>query len=299
MKHNVEKLKEISIFKNFSETMIQEFAGFFKQTEYNKNDIIFKEGSEGDMLFIIVSGEVTIEKCLDKKGLEFKTLAFLGKGEFFGEMAVMEGQVRFAQAKASKISMLYAIKRSEFFTFIKKYPETGIGIFTEIMKVSLQRLQHTSDELTMLFDMSKLLMQENKSASTFIKKTVEEITLHLKGSWNINGYMYNRFDKKHELIISKESFIETVDSHSLKGELKSGWIGNSSYVMNFSAQDKPLGYIIFTKSKELSNNEKNNLSTIFDTVSFILNSTVANINYWTDAMIKAVEKGLITPSDED
>jgi CRP-like cAMP-binding protein len=299
MQCNIEQLKKISIFKNFSETMIQEFAGFFKQTEYNENDVIFKEGTEGDMLFIILLGEILIEKCLNKDKSEFKTLAILGTGEFFGEMAVLEGQLRFAQAKASKTSVLYAIKRSEFFTFIKKYPETGIGIFTEIMKVSLKRLQHTSDELTMLFDMSKLLMQENKSASSFIKKTVEEMTLHLKGSWNINGYMYNRFDKKHEIIISKESFIENIDSHSLTGERKSGWIDDSSYVMNFSAQDRPLGYIIFTKSKELSSNDKNNLSTIFDTVSFILNSTVANINYWTDAMIKAVEKGLIVPSDED
>ncbi|KAF0125471.1 MAG: hypothetical protein FD189_1564 [Elusimicrobia bacterium] len=57
------------------------------------------------------------------------------------------------------------------------------------------------------------------------------------------------------------------------------------------------GYITLTSAKELSENEKNNLTTIFDTVSFIVGSMVANINYWTDAILSAIDKGLIDPKD--
>ncbi|MBU2572644.1 MAG: cyclic nucleotide-binding domain-containing protein [Elusimicrobia bacterium] len=296
MKQDVENLKGMAIFKNFSETMLEEFAEFFKQTEYSEKEIIFKERSEGDTLFIIVFGEVVIEKRVEKEEHDFIPLAILGKGEFFGEMAVLEGQVRFAQARASKETMLYAIKRNEFFNFIKKHPDAGISIFTEIMKVILRRLQHTSNELTMLFDMSKLIMGEHKSAATFIAKTVEEISPHLDGSWNINGYMFNRFDGIYDLVISKETFIEDINRKGLKAEdLKNGWLDGNSYLLTFAAYNKVLGYIMLAKSVELSSHEKNNLSTMFGTISSILGPMIANINYWTEAMIKAIEKGLSSP----
>lgn len=298
MKNDMENLKGMPIFKNFSQNMLEEFAQFFNQTEYNENDVIFKEKSEGDTLFIIVSGEVVIEKRLSPKLPEYMPLAIMGKGDFFGEMAVLEGHARSAQARASKDTILYAIKRAEFFAFIKKHPEAGISIFTEIIKSVLERLQHTSNELTMLFDMSKLIMGENKSASTFINKTVEEVSAHLDGSWNINGYMYNRFSETYDLTSSKETFIEDMGKKELKGKaLQSGWLNNNSYLMTFSAYNKVLGYIIFTRSAALSEQEKNNLATMFSTIASILSTTIANINYWTDSIAKAIESGLIAPTD--
>lgn len=296
MKQDADNLKGMAIFKNFSDTMLEEFSQFFKQTEYNENDIIFTENSEGDTLFIVVFGEVVIEKHIVKEGRDFVPLAILGKGEFFGEMAVLEGQTRFAQARALKGTVLYAIKRGEFFAFIKKHPEAGISIFTEIIKVILKRLQHTSNELMMVFDMSKLLVEENKSVKTFISKTVEEISRHLEGSWNINGYMLNRFSGTYDLAVSKDTFIE--NKKQLKEEaLKNGWLDNNSYLMTFTSYNKALGYIIFTRSTELSIQEKNNLTTMLNTVTSILSATIANINYWTEAMIKAIEKGLVSQKD--
>ncbi|MBI4802502.1 MAG: cyclic nucleotide-binding domain-containing protein [Elusimicrobia bacterium] len=290
MEHNIESLKGTPIFKGFSNSMLEEFAQFFEQTEYSENDIIFKEKSEGDTLFIIVSGEVVIEKRLSTKPPEFMPLAILGKGNFFGEMAVLEGYARSAQARVSKDAVLYAIKRAEFFAFIKKHPEAGISIFTEIIKSVLERLQHTSNELTMLFDMSKLIMSENKSVSTFINKTAEEVSSHLDGSWNINGYIYNRFSETYDIVASKETFMEDISKKELKGkELKNGWLNNNSYLMTFSAYNKALGYIIFTKSVNLSEQEKNNLATMFNTIASILSTTIANINYWTESIIKAIE----------
>lgn len=282
---DMENLKAVAIFRNFSPAMLEEFAKFFKQTEYAKDSIVFKERSEGDTLFIIMSGEVVIEKKLDEEGRDFKQLAILAKGDFFGEMAVLEGAMRFAQARASAETVLYEIKRAEFFSFIKEHPETGISIFTEIMKVISRRLQHTSNELTMLFDMANLIMEEPSSAPEFVKRMVEEICIYFEGSWNINGHLYNQFNEEYDPVVSKETFPEDPGKKEFKGELKSGWLDDNAYLMVFSARNKPLGYIIFAKSVGLSNYEKNNLVTIFNTVSSILSSAIENIEHRTEAAL--------------
>ncbi|HAU89758.1 MAG TPA: cyclic nucleotide-binding domain-containing protein, partial [Elusimicrobia bacterium] len=103
---DIEKLKQIALFRGLSDAMLAEFSGYFKQTAYAAGDVIFKEKTTGDSLFIVVSGEVVIEKAMDEEGREFKTLAILAGGEFFGEMAVIEGLPRFAQARAGADSAL-------------------------------------------------------------------------------------------------------------------------------------------------------------------------------------------------
>ncbi|OGS12177.1 MAG: hypothetical protein A2285_04555, partial [Elusimicrobia bacterium RIFOXYA12_FULL_57_11] len=203
---DIEKLKAVALFHNLSESMISEFAGYFKQTAYTAGDVIFKEKTHGDTLFIIVDGEVTIEKALDEEGREFKALAILSSGDFFGEMAVLEGQMRFAQARATRDCALYEIARAQLFAFIKDQPDTGISIFSEIMKTLLKRLQHTSNELTMLFDLSRQLITQHRSPAEFLAAVMDEMRPYLEGSWNITAYSYNMFNEEYERVYARDNF---------------------------------------------------------------------------------------------
>jgi CRP-like cAMP-binding protein len=283
MEKDTEVLRKVPLFANFSDTMLEEFSATFKRSSYGAGNIIFKEGSAGDTLVILVSGQVAIEKKLDAEGTSFKQLAILSDGEFFGEMAVLENQVRFAQARAEKDSSLYEIKRSEFFGFIKDHPENGIAIFTEIVRVIAKRLQHTSSELTMLFDMSRLVLQEHKSAAEFIKRTVEECHIYFEGAWNFRGYAYNQFNDEFDPVVAKEVFQGERAEGETTGKPDSGWLSESSYRMVCSAHGKPAGYIVFAKSSGVSNYERNNLSTIFNTMASIMGSAIENINHRTEA----------------
>lgn len=282
---DIDKLKEVAMFRNFSPAMLEEFAKSFKQTSYEKDAVIFKERSEGDTLFIILAGEVVIEKGLDDIGKDFKQLAILSKGEFFGEMAVLEGGMRFAQARASVDTVLYEIKRAECFRFVKEHPEAGIGIFTEIMKSTSKRLQHTSSELTMLFDMANLIMADHPSAGEFVKKTVEEISIYFEGSWNFDGYLYNQFNEEYDPVVSKETFSGGPGKKPLSGKPQSGWLDDSAYLLAFSVNSRPLGYIVFAKSAPLAEREKNNLVTAFNTIGSILSSAIQNIEHRTEAAL--------------
>jgi len=224
---DIEKLKEVTLFHNLSEAMLSEFAGYFKRTDYAAGDVVFKEGTQGDSLYIIVDGEVIIEKSMDAEDREFKTLAILSAGDFFGEMAVMQDQVRFAQARASRESSLYEIGREKFFSFIKENPETGISIFSEIMRSLLKRLQHTSSELTMLFDLSGHLLATYKTPADFLSAVMEDLRHYFEGSWNVRAYVYNMFNEEYEQVYLRESFPQDKAACELPASPQSGCASSS------------------------------------------------------------------------
>ncbi|HNW43128.1 MAG TPA: cyclic nucleotide-binding domain-containing protein [Elusimicrobiales bacterium] len=282
----IEKLRGVTLFHNLSESMLSEFAGYFKQTAHAAGEVIFKEKTKGDTLYIIVDGEVTIEKALDEVGNEFKALAILSSGDFFGEMAVLEGQRRFAQARATRDSALYEIGRAQLFAFIKDHPDTGISIFSEIMKTLLKRLQHTSNELTMLFDLSRQLMTQHKSPAEFLAVVMDEMRPYLEGSWNIHAFAYNVFNDEYDPVYTRENFLP--DKPVVPpASPESGWLNGSTYVMACSAEGRRLACALFTKAGEVNLLEKNNLATIFNTISSIISSAMVNIEHQAEAMLLA------------
>ncbi len=283
----IEKLKAVALFHNLSEPMLLEFAGYFKQTAYAAGDVVFKEKTLGDTLFIIVDGEITIEKAMDEEGREFKALAILSGGDFFGEMAMIEGKARFAQARASKDSSLYEIEREKFFSFIKENPGTGISIFSEIMRTLLKRLQHTSNELTMLFDLSRQLMLPHKTPADFLAAVMEEMRSYLEGSWNIRAYVYNMFNEEYEPAYLREAFPQDAAAHPLPARPESGWLDDTTYMMACSAEGRRLAATLFSRAEAVTPLEKNNLATIFNTISSIISSAMVNIEHQAEAALIA------------
>ena len=144
-KKQMDLLKEMPLFQGFSAKGLEKFLSTFKYVQYKKDDIIFKEAIEEDSFYIVASGEVIIEKNVD--GKRFKKLAILKENDFFGEMAVIEEQPRFAQARALKETDLFELNRDNLMGFIKNCPEDGTNLLIEIIRVILKRLKHTSDEL--------------------------------------------------------------------------------------------------------------------------------------------------------
>ncbi len=87
-----------------SDTVLQ------RQT-FQAGDRIFKEGDEGNMAFIVQSGEVEIYKEIDDK---ITVLGKIGQGGIFGEMALIDAKPRMASARASKGATIILVNRSMF-----------------------------------------------------------------------------------------------------------------------------------------------------------------------------------------
>src|SRR5262249_56289764 len=100
-------------------------------------DIIFSEGEIGTEMYIIQSGTVELFKSI---GGETRILATLEKGDFFGEMSVLEDLPRIASARAKTDVELVRINGATFDTMIKSNTEIAV----RMMRKLSPRLPHVT-----------------------------------------------------------------------------------------------------------------------------------------------------------
>ena len=114
------------------------FAKFL--THFKKGHVLFREGEDGEDMYIIQSGRVAIKKRV-KEG--DTTLATLEKGDFFGEMAILERMPRSATAEVAEDGDLIVISSETFGDMIKANPEIAVRM---LRKQSI-RLRETNKQL--------------------------------------------------------------------------------------------------------------------------------------------------------
>lgn len=111
------------------------------RTKFRKGSVIFSEGDLGLAMYVIESGEVEIRKML---GGTAQVLATLGKGDFFGEMCMLEDETpRSATAFAVEDVQAVMIDQSAFTFILEHNPEIAI----RMMRKLVNRLQQTTDLL--------------------------------------------------------------------------------------------------------------------------------------------------------
>jgi len=101
------------------------------QLAYSAGERIFSQGELGTEMYIIQEGEVEIVKHI---GAESHTLSRLEKGDFFGEMAVLEAMPRTADAVAVSEVRVVAINGSRFDEMLRKNPEVAVRIIRKYSK---------------------------------------------------------------------------------------------------------------------------------------------------------------------
>ena len=100
--------------------------------EFNVGDIIFEEGSTGRELFVVLDGRIDIFK-LD--GATRTMIVTLGKGEFFGEMAVIDGSARSATAvAAAPKTRVMRINHARFVYLVSQQPAFALMVMDALSK---------------------------------------------------------------------------------------------------------------------------------------------------------------------
>ncbi len=90
------------------------------ELHFEANEIIFHEGDVGDYLYIIINGEVEVFTTKDQKK---KLIAKLGKGEYFGEMALLNQRSRFATVRCLSPVDVLALRKNDFGVLISNFQE--------------------------------------------------------------------------------------------------------------------------------------------------------------------------------
>ena len=109
-------------------------------------------------IYIIRNGEVVIKRKMEPGGYHF--LASFRKGDFFGELALVDGEKRSASAIAKTDVCLSVIFRPELDEFIEKFPKKGIKILQGITEIVVTRLRKSNEENILLQAMLKIKSEE-------------------------------------------------------------------------------------------------------------------------------------------
>lgn len=107
---------------------------------YNDGEIIIKQGTVGDCLYVIQAGRVAV---FDESGETETKVAELGEKEFFGEMGLFEKDVRSATVKAVGEAKILTIDKKNFYKTIQKDPSLAFRLLESMSK----RLRQTTKDL--------------------------------------------------------------------------------------------------------------------------------------------------------
>jgi CRP/FNR family cyclic AMP-dependent transcriptional regulator len=91
--------------------------------------MLFREGDKGEKMYVIRSGKVNIWKQISDSEI---TLAVLGSGEFFGEMALLEGLPRSAGATVVEEALLIEVEQAAFETLVRKNGEIAVRLMRRL-----------------------------------------------------------------------------------------------------------------------------------------------------------------------
>jgi CRP/FNR family transcriptional regulator, cyclic AMP receptor protein len=137
-----EVLSQIPIFASLGEEDRSSLAERIDRQSFPKGSTLFRRGEPGNALYIVICGQIRIFTST-RQGNEI-TLALLGAGEFFGEMALLDGQVRSANAEATEDTEVHFLNRDNFFSFLI-HKESALRA---ILCALSRRLRKTDDLLT-------------------------------------------------------------------------------------------------------------------------------------------------------
>jgi len=130
--------KQVSFFADLPEEEIQALSPITKRRTFRAGEVIFHRDDPGQVLYMIKEGKVKI--CIISPDGQEVSLAVFGKGEYFGEFALLDGLPRSTDAVALEKVECYTLQRSDFHNTIQKNPKIAILILEALSK----RLRNTN-----------------------------------------------------------------------------------------------------------------------------------------------------------
>src|SRR5216110_2492327 len=107
-----DQLAQNRLFEGIESGLLDEIAPDVHVVQLNEGEIVFREGDPGDSLYLVGKGSVKISKS--GRGGQQETLGFIQSGNFFGEMALLDGEPRSAMATAAEPTLLGTVDEPTF-----------------------------------------------------------------------------------------------------------------------------------------------------------------------------------------
>lgn len=136
-----------SLFAKLGEEPLERIAGLCVRRRLSTGELLFEKGDQGDSLYGVRRGTIRIET--GSEGGERLTLNMLGPGDLFGEIALLDGQTRTANAVAAEDCELFVLRRPDFLLFMEREPRIAIRLI-ELLCQRLRWMNERMEEVALL-----------------------------------------------------------------------------------------------------------------------------------------------------
>ena len=145
----VDLLKGVELFSELNEEQLGMIANLVIVKNYNRDETVVLEGDDSmQALYLIATGSVQVYMT----GIDGREtiLSFLERGDFFGEMSLIDGEPRSASVRTVTDATLLVIHRESFLSLIRRTPESARALMSELCK----RLRKANKQIGSLSTMS-------------------------------------------------------------------------------------------------------------------------------------------------
>lgn len=130
-------IREVPIFKELRDEFLVRLASCMDELSFPAHQTIFTQGQEGRSLYIVVSGRVRVHLHDDRE------LAKLGKGSFFGEMALFDSEPRSASVTTLETCECLMLTQQQLYDAIDETPDIAVNV----IRLLSRRIRELNDKL--------------------------------------------------------------------------------------------------------------------------------------------------------
>ena len=132
-------LRNSELFENQPAEVIRAVLAQGSLLEFGPGDVLFRQGDEGDRLFVVKSGVLEIV-AVPSDGAEPVPVAYLGAGEVIGELALLTGSPRSATVRSPERAVVFSVEKSVFLDLMEALP----AFARNLCLVLARRLEQTT-----------------------------------------------------------------------------------------------------------------------------------------------------------
>jgi CRP-like cAMP-binding protein len=131
-------LQRLSLFATLQQKELRVIHGLLHERHYLRGEILFDTGDEGQALYIVLRGRILICKQGEP---DTGRIAEVAEGGMFGELALLDGAPRSAQARAAEDSLLGALSRADFNGLVETHAVIASKIALQLAREMGQKLR--------------------------------------------------------------------------------------------------------------------------------------------------------------
>jgi CRP/FNR family transcriptional regulator, cyclic AMP receptor protein len=170
----LDAIRSVPLFASLKDEAVRELQTLLQIRNVASGTTLFRAGDKGDALYLIQGGRVRIA-VTDQDRREV-VLAELAQGDFFGEMAIIDGKQRSADATVFEDAHLSVLSREDFLRFINHNPAVAL----ELLSATFERLRQTD---RMLQQRVSRNVNEEQAKRMTVADRAADLLAEFGGSW--------------------------------------------------------------------------------------------------------------------